>query len=128
MDDRTAEILRRFDASWDKAKTLFDELIRLHKGYQRLKSIREFIDNLELAGGREQFRLGTSVDRLIISRSVEYGLRPDQKYILIEALLEGDFEVILGDGEKVYRAYRVNDLMDIRVTKLLQTLKGTLID
>ena len=65
---------------------------------------------------------------LMISRSVNHGLRTDQKYIRIEAVGQDDFEVSLRDGNKTYRQYRIKDLKDIRVTKLLQTLKSTLID
>jgi hypothetical protein len=65
---------------------------------------------------------------LIISRSVDHGLRSDQKYIRIDPINANDFEITMSDGDKLYRQYRVNDLKDIRVTKLLQTLKSVLVD
>jgi hypothetical protein len=128
MDDRTAEILNRFNDSWDKTKAFFDDLITNYKGWERLIPVREFIDDLEQAGGKEQYRLGTSIYWLIISRSVNHGLRTDQKFIRIDAIKSNDFEVTMRDGEKLYRQYRVNDLSDARVARLLKTLKSTLVD
>lgn len=64
---------------------------------------------------------------LIISRSVNQGLRPDQKFIKIDTC-DSKFEVTFRDGDKVYRQYMVDTLDDTRVTKLLRALKGTLID
>jgi hypothetical protein len=128
MDNRTVEILKRFEASWSQTKARFDELIVLHENFKRLVAVREFIAELELAGGKQLYRLGTSMHMLIISRSVDHGLRADQKSILVEAIALDDFEVILRDGERIYRQYRVKDLKDTRMTKLLQTLESTLID
>ena len=128
MNNRTVEILKRFDASWSQTKARFDELIALHEGFKRLVAVRDFITELELAGGRQLYRLGTSMHMLIISRSVDHGLRSDQKSIRVEAIATDDFEVILRDGDRIYRKYRVKDLKDARVTRLLQTLESTLID
>ena len=128
MDDRTREILNRFNTSWAQTKARFDDLISNHEAFERLIPIREFITHLEESGGKEVYRLGTSIYMLIISRSVDHGLRTDQKYIRIEALGANDFEVTMSDGEKIYRQYRVNDLKDSRVIKLFQTLKHVLID
>jgi hypothetical protein len=128
MDDRTCEILNRFYTSWVQTKAHFDDLISCHEEFERLIPIRAFITHLEQAGGKEVYRLGTSIHMLIISRSVDHGLRTDQKYIRIEALSVNDFEVTMRAGEKMYRQYRVNDLKDSRVIKLFQTLKHVLID
>ena len=65
---------------------------------------------------------------LMISRSVEHGLRSDQKYIRVDPINADDFEITMGDGEKFYRQYRVKELSDARVTKLLRTLERLLID
>ena len=127
MDDGTREILNRFDASWVQTKACFDDLIA-NKGFERLIPVRAFITRLEKSGGKELYRLGTSIHVLIISRSVDHGLRTDQKYIRIEAHNENDFEVTMRDGEKMYRQYRVRDLNDSRIIKLFQTLKQLLID
>lgn len=128
MDERTLEILNRFYASWDETRASFDDLITNHEGFERLMPLREFIIDLERVGGKKLYRLGTSIHMLIISRSVDHGLRIDQKYIRIEAIGVNDFEVIMRDGEKMYRQYNVKDLKDPLITKLLQTLKDVLID
>jgi hypothetical protein len=127
MDNRTEEILSRFDESWTETEHRFDELINKHCGFDRLKLVRQFISHLRQKGHDKYFRLGTSMHTLIISRSVNFGLRTDQKHIKIEAF-DNKFEVIFRDGEKVYREYMVDNLNDTRVTKLLQTLKDTLVD
>ena len=128
MDDRTAEILKRFESSWNQTKARFDELIALDEYFKRLIPIKGLITQLELAEGKKLYRLGTSMHALIISRSIDHGLRTDQKYIHIEAVGQDDYEVCLREGSKTYRHYRVKDLEDSRITKLLQTLKSTLID
>ena len=128
MDDRTVEVLRRFGASWDQTKTRFNEIIAQDDYFKRQIRIREFIARLELAEGRKRYRLGTSIDKLIISRSVNHGLREDQKYISIEVIGRDDYEVSLREGSKTYRQYRIKDLEDIRLTKLLQTLESTLVN
>ncbi|MCA6385324.1 MAG: hypothetical protein IM620_17755, partial [Cytophagales bacterium] len=45
-----------------------------------------------------------------------------------EAIDTDDFEVTLRDGEKLYRQYRIKNFEDVRLTKLLRTLKDTLVD
>jgi hypothetical protein len=128
MDARTKEILNRFDKSWTNTESFFDDLINNYPGFERLKPLRQFIAKLRLNGEDKYFRLSTFMHALSLSRSVDFGLRIDQKYIKIEAIDFNDFEVVMRDGEKVYREYRISDLDDIRLLKLLQTLKDTLID
>ena len=128
MDERTAEIIHRFKSSWTDTKDFYDKLIANHSGWDKLNPLRKFIDILEEKGEDNYFRLGTSVDRLLISRSVDHGLRVDQKYIMIEIIDRNDFEVTMRDGDKVYRQYRINNLGDERLDKLLKTLKHTLVD
>jgi len=65
---------------------------------------------------------------LLLSRSVNFGLRMEQKCIKIELIDVNDFEVSLKDGDKIYRQYRLRELNDQRVSKLLKTLKSTLVD
>ena len=127
MDKRTTEILRRFSISWVDTENFFDDLINNNTGFDRLKLVREFIARLKENGGEEYFRLGTSVHSLIISRSVDHGLRKDQKFIKIEAYNKG-FEVTLRDGEKTYRQYMLESLQDTKVANLLKTLESTLVD
>jgi hypothetical protein len=127
MDDRTAEILKRFSNSWTETEIFYNKLIDNFPGFEQLKPVRQFIKTLKQNGGERNFRLGTSIHMLLISRSVNHGLRKDQKYIKIEAF-DSKFEVTLRDGNKTYRQYMVDNLDDIKLTKLLATLKSTLID
>jgi hypothetical protein len=127
MDERTMEILKRFGTSWNEVEVFYDDLIQNYSGFERLKPIRQFIADLRQKGEDKFFRLGTSVHILIISGSVSHGLRTDQKHIKIDAY-DNKFEVTMGEGDKIYRQYLVESLEDDRVTKLLRTLKDTLID
>gem|GEM_PF-3577887 len=128
MNTRTEEILARFSASWTKTEAHYDDLINNYHGWDRVIPIRSYISKLKQEGEDKFFRLGTSLDSLMISRSVEFGLRPDQKYIKIEALDVYDFKITLQDGSKVYRAYKVTTLENSQLEKLLVTLKSTLVD
>lgn len=128
MDARTKEILNRFHESWTQTQNYFNDLIENYPGFERLKPIRDFIASGRQKGDDKFFRLGASMHTLIFSRSVDHGLRPDQKQISIEPITENDFEVILRDGTKIYRQYRISDLKDTQLTKLLETLKHTLVD
>lgn len=128
MDERTIEILNRFSNSWTETENRYDDLIDNYDGFERLRPLRNFILTLKEKGGDKDFRLGTSMHTLVISRSVNHGLRLDQKYLKIDTIDTDDFEVIFRDGDKVYREYRINSLDDINLTNLLQTLKHTLVD
>ncbi|MFM2388039.1 MAG: hypothetical protein RL660_2796 [Bacteroidota bacterium] len=127
MDERTQEILKRFSDSWTETEAFYDDLIANYPGFERLIPIRQFIATLKQSGYDKFFRLGTSIHMLLISRSVNHGLRLDQKCIKIEAF-DNRFKVRMCDDYKVYRQYMVDSLDDTRVTKLVQTLKGILID
>lgn len=127
MDNRTKDIIRRFADSWIETELFYNDLITNHKGFERLKPIIQFIEFLKQNGEDKFFRLGTSIHILVISRSVNYGLRKDQKCIKIEAF-DNKFEIKLCDGNNTYRQYLVDSLHDNSVKKLLETLKETLID
>lgn len=127
MDEKATEILKRFNNSWIETETFYDSLIENHSGFERLKPVRQFIETLKQNGEDKFFRIGTSIHTLVISRSVDHGLRPDQKHIKIDTY-DNKFEVTFRDGDKIYRQYMVESLDDIRVVKLLRTLKDTLID
>ena len=126
MDKRTEEITNRFKQSWIATEKFYDELIHKHRT-EHLIPLKKFIVELRELGENSNFRIGTSVYFLIISRSVELGLRLDQKRIRIEPA-KNEFFVTLSDGEKIYREYKLNDLNDYRMKNLLKTLKDTLID
>ena len=127
MDERTKEILKRFNSSWVETEKFYENLINNYPGFERLRFIKQFIDTLKQNGYDKFFRLGTSVYILVISRSVDHGLRRDQKHIKIDTY-DDKFEVTLRDGDKIYRQYSLGSLDDIRMEKLLATLKHTLID
>jgi hypothetical protein len=128
LDERAAEILRRFHQSWADTENRYDDLIEKQSGFERLRPLRQFIQNLKSNGDNNFFRLGTSIHMLIISRSVDHGLRTDQKQIQIDTIGISDFEVTLKDGEKIYRQYRLSSLDDIKLSKMLTILKHTLVD
>jgi len=128
MDSRTEEILKRFKESWDQTEARFDGLIESDDWFRRLMPIRAFISKIKGEGYANHFRLGTSMHALLLSRSVNFGLRIEQKRIKIESVDVNDFEVALSDGDKIYRQYRLRDLNDERISKLLKTLKSTLVD
>jgi len=128
MDSRTEEILKRFKESWDHTEASYDRLIQSDEWWGRLIPIRQFISKIKGEGYDKHFRLGTSMHALLLSRSVNFGLRIEQKYIKIELIEVNDFEVTLRDGDKIYRQYRLKDINDERVSKLLKTLKSTLVD
>ncbi len=127
MDERTKAILERFDKSWSDTEDFYNDLIDNYPGFELLYPIKLFIEDLKKTGAATKFRLGTSMHVLVISRSVNFGLRPDQKHIKIEAL-ENKFEVKLLDGSKTYRQYTVDNLGDDKVKNLLRTLEHTLAD
>ncbi len=128
MDTRTEEILARFNKSWLETEKFYDNLIDNYPGWDRLKPLRNYIAKLKENGGNKYFRLGTSIHLLIISRSVDNRLRDEQKYIRIDTLDFDDYEVTMKDGNKIYREYRITNLEDPRLEKLLKTLKSTLAD
>lgn len=127
MNYRSQEILNRFEKSWSETEDFFEMLIR-SGGFNKLIPVREFLANMKSKGEWKHFRIGTSMHTLIFSRSVDFGLRIDQKYVKIETLSEGDYEIAIRDADNLYREYRISDLKDMKLTKLLHTLRNTLID
>ena len=127
MNDRTQEIINRFEKSWNETLERYQMLIN-NGGFDKWIPIRDLIIEMKENGEWKHFRIGTSMFTLIFSRSVDFGLRTDQKHVKIETLNFDDYEVTFRDADKLYREYRISDLKDNRLTKLLKTLKGTLID
>lgn len=128
MDNRTAEILKRFSESWDETEVFVQELIEVNPEFEAFTQFQQFINEQRNTGADKYFRLGTSVCRLLFSRSVLSYIRRDQKTILIEAIGRDGFEVSLRDGDKIYREYRTKSLNDERLLALFETLKHTLVD
>ena len=120
------EIINRFRKSWIDVENFYDTLIENHS-WNKLKPIKELIFELKLKGENEHFRLGTSVHYLIISRSVEHGLRSDQKHIrIMQTSL--NFKVELREGLKEDRELVSENLKDVEIEQFLKILKNTLID
>ncbi len=127
MDETTEEILKGFDESWSLVEADYESRINNNPQLNFLIPVYSFIRKLKQAGENKHFRLGTSMGELVISRSVAFRLRQDQKFIKIEAF-DNSFIVSLRDGKKLYREYTIKDLDDERLTGLIQTLKSTLVD
>ena len=128
MKDRTTEILKRFQTSWNETEAFFRDLYENYEGFGFVKEILELIEELRKEGKNSCFRLGTSIHYLVISRSVDHGLRRDQKCIRIESIEDAGFKVVLRDGDKVYREYQMIDLKNEKLKRLIKTLENTLID
>ena len=126
MQDRTEAILNLFADSWTETANFFRALIDVH-GWRRKEAVLKFIEDRKNSGDDQLFRIGTSVDGLLISRSINNGLRKDQKFIRIDTY-DNKFNVVLRDGEKTYREYLLDDLHDPKLIALLNTLKHTLAD
>ena len=132
MDNRIEEIIRRFEESWSETESFYRDLLENYEGFSFVEPILQLIQKMKDSGDSQNFRIGTSMHTLVISRSVKHGLSNDQKEIRIERindLQDGfEYEVVMRQGDEQYRKYRVTDLSDERVMKLIKTLKGTLID
>ena len=132
MDNRAEEIIRQFEKSWAETESFYRDLLENYEGFGFVEPILELIKKMIDSGESKNFRIGTSMHTLVISRSVDHGLRKDQKEIRIERINDlkngFEYEVIMRDGGKRYREYVVTDLSDERVMKLIKTLKGILID
>jgi len=85
MDAGTEEILNRFDQSWTATQLFYNDLIDNNPELENLIPLYLFIQKLKKAGGNRTFRLGTSKQDLVFSRSLEPELRPDQKFIAVQA-------------------------------------------
>jgi len=127
MNSRTEEIINRFEKSWTETYDRYEMLIK-NGGFDKWIPIRDLISEMKENGEWKYFRIGTSMFTLIFSRSVEFRLRTDQKHVKIETLDFNDYEITMRDGDKLYREYRITDLKDEKLTKLLNTLKNTLVD
>lgn len=125
--EATADLLKRFEESWDKTEHFYIALLSEYEGWEKVAPILQFIRERRNDDDHHFFRLGTAVHFLVISRSVMHGLRLDQKYIKIMAY-NNEFRVVFGQGDTVYRNYTLTSLKDQRLVKLLKTLKDTLVD
>jgi len=126
MNKAAREIEDRFQKSWEETVNTFK--LFENGGFKKYKPMHQFLINLKEQGENSYFRIGTSLYRLFFSRSVERGLRIDQKFIRIDTITESDYEVVFRDGQTTFREYRLSTLNDEKMKNLLKTLKETLID
>jgi hypothetical protein len=127
MDIGTEEILKRFDESWTGTQLFYNDLIDNNPALDNLIPLYLFIQKLKKAGGNRSFRLGTSKQDLVFSRSLESSLRPDQKFITVQSK-DNSFTISFRDARKLHKEYRIKDLDDELLKGLLQTLKLVPID
>jgi hypothetical protein len=127
MNISTEETGNSFSKSWKEAELFYNDLIDNQPGFERLIPLYIFIQKLTAAGESVHFRLGTTIQYLVISRSAAPVLRPDQKFIKLETK-DFSFEITLKDARKMYRQFSIKDLDDERLAELLQTLKEIEID
>jgi hypothetical protein len=127
MEAASEEILKRFNESWTETQLFYTNLVDSYDAYDTFIPLLFFLKKLRKAGEDKNFRVGTSMNDLILSRSAEFGLRPDQKFVAVQ--VKGNLFIIsFRTGTKLHKEYRIKDLDDERLTGLLQTLKNILID
>jgi hypothetical protein len=122
MDKGNEEIFARFDKSWVATQLFYNDLIDNNPQLDNLIPLYLFIQKLKKAGANNHFRLGTSKQDLIFSRSLEVDLRPDQKFIAVQSK-DNSFIISFREGSKLHKEYRIKDLDDELLKGLLQTLK-----
>ncbi len=128
LEKRNKEIIDRFQISWIDTKLKYKDLMENHSSFDFAKQILSLIERLRYLKYDKVLRLGTSMHTLVLSRSVEHGLREDQKEIRIEWAKENLFNIVMKDVGKVYREYTLIDLEDYKLLRLVETLKNTLVD
>lgn len=126
MDESMQEISDRFIKSWSATQDYYEELIN-QPGFNHLIPLYLFIQKLSKAGENKNFRLGTSMQNIIFSRSIEADPELNKKYLKIKAL-DSSFVITLKEGKKMLREYIIKDLDDERLRDLLQQLKDISID
>jgi hypothetical protein len=127
MDVTPEQIIESFKQSWTETGQFYSDLVDSDPAFERLIPLFLFIQKLKKTGADKYFRLGTSMQDLIFSRSAEFGLRPDQKFIAVQAV-NNSFVISLREGSKLNKEYRIKDLDDELLKGLLQTLKTVMID
>ncbi|OEK03448.1 hypothetical protein BFP97_18830 [Roseivirga sp. 4D4] len=134
MDKRTEKIREIFENSWNETIKMYDDLLSYDQ-WKFLAELRCFLDELQNSGFNNEFRIGTSVNRLIFSRSVDHGLRVDQKQILIEPYSNGKYDIKFfdfsspGDVIRIYDEFTTDKLTgNKRLLNNLNKLRNTLVD
>ncbi|MEM9829223.1 MAG: hypothetical protein AAF944_01220 [Bacteroidota bacterium] len=128
MDKRNEEIVKRFQHSWDKVEKHYEHILQ-HNGWEYLIQLTKAIEYWREIGLDKVFRAGNSIHYLILSRSVEHGLRGDQKRILIIPNSDGTYEINFFEETKKYKELKTNQLLGNReLERLLKILESVLVD
>ncbi|GAB2807642.1 hypothetical protein [Ferruginibacter profundus] len=127
MDATPEDIAIQFSNSWTETVQFYNGLIDDNPAFDMLIPFTIFIRKLKRKDTDKFFRLGRSMQDLIFSRSIAPGLRPEQKFVAVQAI-RNSFVVSLRDGKKLYKEYTIKDLEDERLNELLQVLKDIAID
>jgi len=126
MDARSEKIVELFQKSWDDTEKWYID--RLESYGEHYKPLLDFISMFRKSGEDRFFRAGTSMSILIISRSVAFGIREDQKFVSIDVVNPNIYEIKLREPHKTYREFRISTLDDPRLFRVLKTLKETLVN
>lgn len=134
MDARTEIIQQLFEDSWKSTLEIYDDLLTVGSWFF-LNELRTFICELYNQSFNKKFRIGTSMERLIFSRSVEHGLRPDQKRVLIEPFSNERYHIRFydfntpGDRIQVFDEFTTENLSgNKRLLNNLTKLSNVLVD
>ncbi|MES2278718.1 MAG: hypothetical protein V4592_21995 [Bacteroidota bacterium] len=128
MDARTEKIVNSFQSSWLETLAWYNEHIDNYPAWERYIPVKKLIEDFIKNGEDRFFYAKTSHSTLLVSRSVDGGLREDQKFVSIDVINPGVFEIKLREPLKTYREFRIGSLDDPRLLKVLKTLKETLVD
>lgn len=134
MKKRTETIQKIFENSWSETVEFYDDLLTNRQWYFLIE-LRTFLSELQYLGYDRKFRIGTSIHRLIFSRSIDHGLRVDQKQILIEPYPNGKYDIRFydftspGDKIRTYDDFITDKLTgNKRLLNNLNKLSHTLVD
>ncbi len=128
MDKRSEEIVKRFQHSWDEVEKHYEHILQ-YNGWEYLTQLIGAIEYWREIGLDKVFRVGNSIHHLILSRSVEHGLREDQKRILIVPNSDGTYEINFFEGTKKYKEFKTNQLIgNQELERLLKILESVSAD
>jgi hypothetical protein len=101
-----------FIKSWDDIEVFYVDLLS-YKGWDHIKPVLVLIRHLRALGYDKLLRAGQSVYILVLSRSVNWGLKDNQHRIGIEATPNGIFRVWYF-GEAKFREFETEHLIENR--------------
>lgn len=106
----------KFIKSWDEAE-------RFYAGIQivRKEEILGLIRLLRSKGFDKSLRAGTSLFSLVLSRSIQHGLRPEQRHLAISfVFIKSVMEVRTWHETKNFDEIAYYDYIDARLKQLVQ--------